>query len=110
MSFNKDIYLASQKYNTTAAAINTLISDELLKKDTVQFPNNIALGLAKLNARNVFVFSKSFIEYKYNTFLKDGYKLSNGNVEYLLYWYDTAEGKEYKIVLPKLMFVKDTSL
>ena len=103
---HKDIYLASQKYNTTAATINTLISGEILKKDTVQFSSNTALGLAKMNTRNILIFSKSFIEYKYNTFLKDGYQLSNGNVEYLLYWYDAAEAKEYKIVLPKLRFEK----
>jgi ATP-dependent DNA helicase RecQ len=60
-----------------------------------------------MNTRNVLVFSKSFIENKYNTFLKDGYKLSNGNVEYLLYWYDAIEDKEYKIVLPKLKFSKE---
>ena len=104
---HKDIYLASQKYNTTAATINTLTSGELLKKDTVQFSSNTALGLAKMNTRNILVFSKSFIEYKYNTFLKDGYQLSNGNVEYLLYWYDASEAKEYKIVLPKLRFEKE---
>lgn len=103
----KDIYLASQKYGTTAAAaIKRLISGEFLKKDSGQFTNNAALGLANSNTRNILIFSKAFMEFKYNKFLKDGYKLSSGNVEYLLYWYDAAEAKEYKVVLPKLRFEK----
>jgi len=43
---------------------------------------------------------------KYSTFIKDGYKLSNGSVEYLVYWFDSKHDEEYKVVLPKLKFDK----
>ena len=104
---HKDIYLSSQKYHKTATAISSLKSGESLKKDTVQFSNNLAIGLAKEDHRNVLLFSKSFMTKKYDAFISDGYQLSNGNVEYLVYWYDAKEDKEYKVVLPKLRFDKE---
>jgi ATP-dependent DNA helicase RecQ len=106
---HKDIYLSSQKYSRTAYKIDTLSSGEDLIKHTVQFPNNTALGLAKKDRSNVLVFSKKFMENTYNTFMKDGYSLSYGTVEYLVYWYDSKDDKEYKIVLPKLKFIKNKS-
>ena len=38
--------------------------------------------------------------------IKDGYELSYGSIEYLVYWYNSEDDKEYMIVLPKLRFVK----
>tara|TARA_R110002033_G_scaffold167528_1_gene206728 strand:+ start:3029 stop:7843 length:4815 start_codon:yes stop_codon:yes gene_type:complete len=103
----KDIYLGSQKYARTANAISTLKSGDVLKKDTVQFTTNLAIGLAKEDHRNVLLFSQAFMTEKYDVFLNDGYQLLNGNVEYLVYWYDVKEDKEYKVVLPKLRFEKE---
>ena len=103
---HKDIYLSSQKHYQTSNRIHTLKSGDHLIKDTVEFPTNTALGLAKNNRGNVLLFSKQFIEAKYNTFVKDGYQLSSGIVEYLVYWYDAKEDKEYKVVLPRLKFIK----
>ncbi|WP_298898195.1 RecQ family ATP-dependent DNA helicase [uncultured Psychroserpens sp.] len=104
---HKDIYLASQKYYKTIHNINTLKSGDQLINDSVQFSDNVAIGLAKQDGGNVLLFSKHFMTNKHDVFVKDGYKLSNGSVEYLVYWYDSNEDKEYKIVLPKLRFDKN---
>lgn len=103
---HKDINLGSQKYYKTSNIIKTLKSGENLKKDTVQFANNLGIGLAKREGGNILLFSRDFMDKKYNIFAKDGYQLTNGNVEYLVYWFDVKDDKEYEIVLPKLKFDK----
>jgi ATP-dependent DNA helicase RecQ len=103
---HKDVNLSSQKFGQTLNRINTLKSGDPLKKDIVQFPNNTAIGLAKINGGNVLIFSREFTENKYEIFTKDQYQLNSANVEYLVYWYDSKEEKEYKIVLPRLQFKK----
>lgn len=103
---HKDINLGSQKYYQTCNRIKLLNTGDELLKDIVQFTDNSALGLANKYKGNVLLFSKHFMENKYNTFIKDGYQLSSGQVEYLVYWYDSKEYKEYKVVLPRLKFVK----
>ncbi len=104
---HKDINLGSQKYFKTLEKINTLKSGDNLMKDTVQFTNSVGIGLAKQDGGNVLLFSKKFINNKYNLFLKDGYQLTGGTVAYLVYWFDKESDKEYKIVLPKLHFKKN---
>ena len=103
---HKDINLGSQKFIKTFDRIKTLKSGDILKNDSVQFTDNVAIGLAKQDIGNVLLFSRDFINKKYNTFINDGYKLSNGSVEYLVYWYDSINDKEYKVVLQKLRFEK----
>ena len=103
---HKDIYLRSQKYSKTASNINKLQSGDLLKKIKVKFKDNEALGLCNLDGDNVLLFSKHFMDTKYSKLVKEGYELSSGTVEYLVYWYDSVEEKEYKVVLPKLKFIK----
>ena len=103
---HKDINLGSQKYFRALDIINTLKSGDDLQYNTVKFKDNIGIGLAKPGEGNVLLFSRHFIDTKYNTFVKDDYQLTSGNVEYLVYWYDLKEDKEYKIVLPKLKFEK----
>lgn len=103
---HKDINLGSQKYYKTGNRIKTLNSGEELLKDTVHFTDNSALGLANKHKGNVLLFSKHFMEKKYISFIKDGYQLLSGRVEYLVYWYDAQEDKEHKIVLPKLRFIR----
>ena len=104
---HKDIYLSSQKYYRTINRINSLKSGDPLIYDSVQFSDNVAIGLAKSGGGNVLLFSKEFMNKKYNIFIRDGYQLSGGNVEYLVYWYDAKEDKEYKVVLPKIKFQKN---
>ncbi len=103
---HKDINLGSQKYFKTSNRIDTLKSGDVLENDTVKFMDNIGIGLAKYGGGNVLLFSRNFINQKYNTFVKDGYQLIGGNVEYLVHWFDIKNNKEYKIVLPKLKFDK----
>ncbi|QHI35794.1 ATP-dependent DNA helicase RecQ [Kordia antarctica] len=104
---HKDIYLKSQKGYGAPYRISRLTSGEQLKRDIVKFPTNEALGLAKLNIGNISLFSKGFMEKTHVTFEKDGYQMVSGSVEYLVFWYDKEEEKEYKIVLPRLLFVKN---
>ena len=103
---HKEINLGSQKYNVTINRVNLLKTGDVLSKDSLVFKTGSALGLAKPTLGNVLLFSRAFIENKYKVFLKDGYQLTSGNVEYLLFWYDSKDEKEYKIVLPKLQFSK----
>ncbi|MGB5821140.1 MAG: RecQ family ATP-dependent DNA helicase [Saonia sp.] len=103
---HKDIYLGSQKHIKTSNRIKTLKSGDTLKNDSIQFSDNIGKGLAKQDGGNILLFSREFMNKKYNTFIKDGYQLSNGSVEYLVYWYDSKDDKEYIVVLPKLKFDK----
>ncbi|MGZ2369416.1 RecQ family ATP-dependent DNA helicase [Ancylomarina sp. YFZ004] len=103
---HKDIDLGSQKYFKTINSITTLKSGDKLKNYSVQFANNKGIGLAKQDGGEVLLFSRQFRDEKYNKFVKNGYQLSNGSVEYLVYWYDSKDDKEYKVVLPKLKFDK----
>ena len=103
---HKDINLGSQKYHIAASRIESLKSGDILQNDAVQFASNEGIGLAKLGGGNVLLFSKEFMTKKYNTYGIHGYELTNGSVEYLVYWYDSKDDKEYKVVLPKLRFVK----
>lgn len=103
---HRDIYLGSQKYSRTLNNINTLKSGDILTKDSIQFKDSVGVGLAKQGKGNVLLFSRHFMNTKYNTFIKEDYQLIGGNVEYLVYWFDKKENKEYKIVLPKLQFEK----
>lgn len=101
---HKDVYLSGQKYYKTQHLIGTLKSGDLLKNDAVQFKESKGIGLAKESGGNVLLFSKDFMDNKYNKFIKEGYQMTKGRVEYLVYWYDKEEDKEYKIVLPKVRF------
>ncbi len=104
---HKDIYLKSQKYFKNY--INTLKSGDHLKVGHVKYKNGDALGLNNLEGDNVLVFSKNFVEKKINKYKARNYQLVNGQVEYLVYWYDAKVEKEYKIVLPKLRFEKNVN-
>lgn len=103
---HKEINLGSQKYREAIYGINSLKTGDHLAKGIKEFSNGSALGLAHPGVGIILLFSRNFLETKYATFLKDGYQLTNASVEYILYWYDIKDDKEYKIVLPKLQFNK----
>ncbi|PTX62269.1 ATP-dependent DNA helicase RecQ [Kordia periserrulae] len=105
---HKEINLSSIKFGNIPYRISKLISGGQLQKDVVQFKTNDALGLANLKGENILLFSKDFLKDKHGVFEKDAYKLMNGTVEYLVYWYDKNEEKEYTIVLPRLRYEKIT--
>lgn len=103
---HKEVNLGSQKYREAIYGINSLKTGDHLAKGTKEFSNGSALGLAHPGVGIILLFSRNFLETKYATFLKDGYQLTNASIEYILYWYDIKDDKEYKIVLPKLQFNK----
>lgn len=103
---HKEINLGSQKYRTAINGINVLKTGDHLIKNKVEFANGSVLGLARADVGNILLFSRAFLETKYAAFLKDGYQLTDANVEYVLFWYDRNDDREYKIVLPKLKFNK----
>lgn len=106
---HKDIYLKSQKYHRVPYRIAQLTSGEELHYNIVKFEQNEALGLGNLKNENIVLFSKAFMNENYATYKKLGYELSSGAVEYLVFWYDKDEEKEYKIVLPRLLFTKTST-
>ncbi len=101
---HKEINLGSQKYPRAVTIIQQLKTGETLIKDVMRFKDNEASGLAKIGEGNMLLFSKDFVEKKLTSFNKSGFKLSSAQVEYLVYWYDAKEGKEYLVVLPRLRF------
>ncbi|NOQ74046.1 MAG: RecQ family ATP-dependent DNA helicase [Crocinitomix sp.] len=103
---HKEVNLGSQKYPRAARIIQNLQTDEALIKDIMKFKDSEASGLAKLGAGNMLLFSKDFINRKLIPFQDRGYELVSAKVEYLVYWYDPKEEREYKIVLPRLRFEK----
>ncbi|AXG71755.1 ATP-dependent DNA helicase RecQ [Kordia sp. SMS9] len=103
---HEEINLNSIKFRNIPHLISKLISGEKLQKDIVQFKTNEALGLANLNTANILLFSEKFLTEKHVVFEKDTYQLIAGSVEYLVFWYDKNEEKEYKIVLPRLQYEK----
>ena len=78
---HKDINLSSQKYIKSLNRIKTLKSGDKLQTDKVQFSSNVGIGLANRSGGNVLLFSRDFINKKYNHFINDGYELTDGSVE-----------------------------
>ena len=101
---HKDINLSSQKYPRARNIIQNLSTGDTLIKDTMTFGDNEAPGLAQNGSGNMLLFSRDFIKKKLVPFKQRGYHISDARVEYLVYWYDREEEKEYKIVLPRLRF------
>lgn len=104
---HRDVNLNSQKYSRALNTIQDLLTGDLLQSDTVIFAANEAPGLASARGGNVLLFSREFIENRLDSFVANGYTLVSARVEYLVYWYDKDEDKEYKIVLPRLRFERD---
>lgn len=102
-----EVNLGSQKGYGAPDRIRTLKSGEKLYRSIIKFDDNDALGLSKLNDRSLLLFSRDFMSKKCAVFEKDGYKMVNGSVEYLVFWYDKETESEYKIVLPRLLFTKN---
>ncbi|MEO9887061.1 MAG: RecQ family ATP-dependent DNA helicase [Balneola sp.] len=101
---HKDVNLSSQKFSRARNIIQKLSTGEVLVNDSIMFGDNEAPGLAKNGTGNMLLFSRDFIKKKLIPFKEKGYIVKGANVEYLVYWYDREEDKEYKVVLPKLRF------
>ncbi len=103
---HKDVNLGDQKYHSNSISINTLNTGDSLKIDSVNFGENQAFGFRCDKSKNVMLFSKAFVNKELKELEKSGYYLRKARVEYLVHWYDKDEEKEYKIVLPRLRFLK----
>lgn len=104
---HKDINLNSQKYPNTAITIASLETGQALIPSETRFPNgSVGIGLATETKSNVLLYAQKFLNEKLPQFIKEGYAVDKGRVEYLVYWYNKDEDKEYLIVLPRVRFVR----
>lgn len=103
---HSDINLGSQKYWKALSILKTIKTGDRLEESFVSFGDNDAPGLGLEARGNLLLYSKNFINKIYNPRLKKGYKIKQALAEYIVFWYDKDDGKEYKIVLPRVKFVK----
>ncbi|WP_299546928.1 RecQ family ATP-dependent DNA helicase [Seonamhaeicola sp.] len=103
---HKDINLSSLKYPGSKSILRTIRTGDMLEKDIMKFADNEAPGLCKNNQGNLLLFSRKFVEEQYNPMLNKGYAIEEAKVQYIVYWYNKDEDREYKIVLPRLRFRK----
>ncbi|TBV25683.1 RecQ family ATP-dependent DNA helicase [Meridianimaribacter sp. CL38] len=106
---HKDVRLSSQNYPDALRILRVIKTGELLEEDEMIFGSDKIPGLKKSNKGNLLLFSKKFIENTYNPMLSQGYKLINARVEYIVFWYNKDDNKQYKIVLPRITFKKGLS-
>jgi ATP-dependent DNA helicase RecQ len=106
---HKDVSLSSQKYPEALNILKHIKTGDLLREDEMDFGSDKVSGLKKSDRGNLLLYSKFFIENKYQPILQHGYKLSSARVEYIVFWYNKDDGKSYKIVLPRLTFEKDSN-
>lgn len=106
---HKDVSLSSQNYPNALRILKNIKTGELLQEDEMDFGSSKVPGLKKSYKGNLLLFSKKFIENKYNPILQDGYKLATARAEYVVFWYSKEDDKQYKIVLPRLTFQKEAN-
>lgn len=59
------------------------------------------------NGKNISIkYSKSF-EGRHKHILEKDYHVDKAEVSYIVVWMDTEENKEYRILLPKISYVKN---
>ena len=102
----KDIQLSSPKYPKTVRVIESMKTAQELVPSTIQFEKNEARGLSDTSGQNVLLYSKDFLEKKIVPFQQKGYELVSAKVEYIVYWYDKQDKREYKVILPCVRFEK----
>jgi len=105
---HRDVNLSSMRYSRALAILRHLKTGDKLEQDEMVFDDNNVPGLTKSDQGNLLLFSQNFIKEKYKPMLERGYKLIDACVEYIVFWYDKDEAKEYKIVLPRLRFENET--
>jgi len=102
---HKDINLNSQKFSRRL--IYTLKTGDALVMGGKKFGESFALGLDQENSGNVLLFSKNFVDSKYSKYADKGYNFASSLIEYIVYWFDKEDDKEYLVVLPKMRFEKN---
>jgi len=88
-----DVFLGY--FKTRQLQINRLIAGDnlIIAKD----------GCTNNNGEMVLKFSKKFNE-TIAQLNEQGYQLKNGRINFIIYWKDPDEEKEYRIILPELNF------
>jgi ATP-dependent DNA helicase RecQ len=86
--------------------LKNIKTGDKLQYDVMKFEDSSASGLKKNDQGNLLLFSRNFVNEKFNPMLEKGYKVTEARVEYIVFWYDKDEAKEFKIVLPRLRFSK----
>ncbi|WMI64094.1 RecQ family ATP-dependent DNA helicase [Aestuariibaculum sp. YM273] len=104
---HRDVSLSSQKYPRSIEILKRIKTGDSLENDVMVFGDNKAPGLRKNSQGNLLLFSRKFVTEQYNLMLYKGYEIKKSSVEYIVYWFNKDDNKEYKIVLPKLTFEKN---
>ncbi|MCM5664010.1 RecQ family ATP-dependent DNA helicase [Galbibacter mesophilus] len=107
---HKDVQLGSQKYPVPLSILRTIKTGDTLGKYSKFFGENEAPGLGIKAQGNLLLFSKSFLTEKYEPFRKKGFDIKYATAEYIVFWYDKNDNKEYKIVLPRVIFENDEGI
>lgn len=102
----KDVSLSSFSYPGPLSILKNIKTGDKLEKDIKVFGGIEAPGLAKTSQGNLLLFSKKFVADQYKPMLKKGFDIKSATAEYIVYWYNQNNDKEYKIVLPRVKFVK----
>lgn len=103
---HKDINLSNFKYHKSQSILKTIKTGDNLEKSNRYSNGNEVLGLGVKSNECLFLFSRRFISEHFEPMQKKGYDIKEANAEYILYWYDKNDDKEYQIVLPKLKMDK----
>ncbi|SEQ97250.1 ATP-dependent DNA helicase RecQ [Hyunsoonleella jejuensis] len=103
---HKDVSLNSFNFPQPLSILTTIRTGDKLEKDIKVFADNEAPGLRVNSKGNLLLFSKKFVTEQYEPMLRKGYEIKSASAEYIIYWYNRNENKEYKIVLPRLLFEK----
>lgn len=100
-----DVQLGSQRYPQCARIISNLNAGAILVSSEVKFAGQTAEGLGTSDG-NILLYSKKFINQRYTPLINKGYSVEEGEVEYVVNWYDKKTEKEVLVVLPSVKFVR----
>ncbi|WPP51787.1 RecQ family ATP-dependent DNA helicase [Catalinimonas niigatensis] len=111
-SASKELYLETAMDDVWLGYFkNSYITDRIkaLQAGTsLQIPEDPLSGLANCQGKQVVKFSQKFIA-RLENYLAKGYKLVQAEVVYIIVWYCEEDGKEYRVLLPRLSLSKVVS-
>ncbi len=96
---HRDVYLNEFKRNRVNVAVDRLLAGEKL------LPGAGSDSLLTRDHQAVLKYSRSFAE-KLARKGQEGYQLTDAEVNFIVYWRDQENGSTYKIVLPRIMLIK----
>ncbi|QHT66184.1 hypothetical protein GXP67_05620 [Rhodocytophaga rosea] len=96
---HKDVYLSYFKSTSVAAAIDLMLAGEKLSLE------EDGSTLTNAKGKKVVTLSKEF-QKRIKQQIRAGYQIKDMEANFIVYWKDPEDTKEYKILLPKLMLSK----